>query len=459
MDNGKKQPLQVLLNGSSGNLSASSTMASTPSSQASLSPRAERQVGSRMTRVFVFVGTCFVFLYVLNMGGHSPLSVQMKFQIKESAKEFRKMPTIVGDGHVLTSAGTITGKVLEDVEEGGDGEEDDESESEDEEEEEEADEKETATADASSESEAADQEKKPEIPALVAGETEQEVTSDADQQAEPAPAPAEPEKKMTNRQRIRAERRKKQQQNKKEEPETFPATASDTTTVTTSDTAPVTADTPKEKAAEAAPPKPAKKESKPVVVVAPEVGHFTNKLTYDKDGNIVKPVLTEKERKKIGGTTPLYPWASSPNNLFPRKLPTKTRSELLVPYDLAAAEALPVAYGKKNDMSTIAGIQAQFEIGRKKYLEYLKQDYGDYVDKVFFFGPPNNRTSLGKNRFYSSPSSLDALIKDTSLYKGWPRFVQKMKIKILQVQLTMMNQNKQPSTTVGRFVHVCGGHR
>ena len=98
----------------------------------------------------------------------------------------------------------------------------------------------------------------------------------------------------------------------------------------------------------------------------------------------------------------------------------------------------------------------------------LKVDYGThYYEDIFEpYDANGNRASVGKHRAFVDPNRLPGpgqLYEDTIDSDGpaWDRMVRKWTIKILQLQLSMlqMPSNETNTTdTFGKFVWATGGH-
>ena len=122
---------------------------------------------------------------------------------------------------------------------------------------------------------------------------------------------------------------------------------------------------------------------------------------------------------------------------------------------------VPVDYQGEN-LASIKGMKKLFAQGKAKHLEYLRDMYGDYVEKLFY--PPGEPTyprhlvtsPYGFVKNVLSKGQLEGF--DTEKNNGLEHFVHKLKLKIVQAQLKWLEE-KNPTTTVSRFIHVHGGHR
>lgn len=154
---------------------------------------------------------------------------------------------------------------------------------------------------------------------------------------------------------------------------------------------------------------------------------------------IETPVVIATEPTPETTTTDISSTSSEPN-----RLPRFTREQLLSPIDLAANNHASLDYGQ-DDFSKISVLQKRFAEGRAEYIKDLRIMYGEYYEKMFL---PDGK-SVGHNGIFSSTWGEG---------KGWERFVMKMKLKLVQLQLKFL-ETENPTTTLTRFVHLHGGHR
>jgi hypothetical protein len=146
----------------------------------------------------------------------------------------------------------------------------------------------------------------------------------------------------------------------------------------------------------------------------------------------------------VSGTAVAEPVTETPVAIDtePSLLPRLTREQLLSPIDLAANNHAPLDLGG-DDLSKISVLKKRFAEGRAEYVKDLKIMYGEYYEKMFFL----DGRSVGRQIYHGSEAALER-----------ERFVMKMKLKLVQLQLKFL-ETKNPTTTLTRFVHLNGGHR
>lgn len=133
------------------------------------------------------------------------------------------------------------------------------------------------------------------------------------------------------------------------------------------------------------------------------------------------------------------------------------------------------------DLTVAATMRARLQAQRQKWIDNtMKPQYGDYYDQIFTMMDPvtNQRVHIGKQQTFKPPNMLNLpgqKATDTSGI-GWTRMVSKYQMKLLQVQLGMLEEKLNPQgycqiqcappteghkmqqDTFARFTWVNGGH-